>query len=79
MGLLSPDDRDKVLHKREKNKVAAEKCRVKRREQVHQTRAEYEDYLEANEKVDAEIRLLKEELQMLEDCLRGHKCVQVHV
>ncbi len=46
---------------------------------MQQTRGEYEDYLEANEKAEAEIRLLKEELQMLEDSLRGHKCVQVHV
>lgn len=77
--MLSPDDRDKVLQKREKNKVAAEKCRIKRRLKVQQTRAEYEDFLEANENLDAEIRRLKEERQMLEDALKGHKCLlQIH-
>ena len=77
--LLSPDDRDKVLQKREKNKVAAEKCRVKRRMKVQQTRAEYDDYLEANENLDTEIRRLKEERQMLEEALKGHKCMlQIH-
>ena len=73
--LLSPDDRDKVLQKREKNKVAAEKCRIKRREKVQQTRAEYDDYLEINENLDAEVRRLKEERQMLEEALKGHSCV----
>ncbi len=72
--MLSPDDRDKVLQKREKNKVAAEKCRVKRRDKVQQTRVEYDDYLEANEELDAEVRRLKEERQMLEDVLKGHTC-----
>lgn len=72
--MLSPDDRDKVLQKREKNKVAAEKCRVKRRVKVQQTRAEYDEYLEINENLDVEIRRLKEERQMLEDILNGHKC-----
>ena len=71
---MSPDDRDKVLQKREKNKVAAEKCRVKRRQKVHQTRSEYEDYLEINESLDAEVRRLKEEKQMLEEALSEHKC-----
>lgn len=73
--LLSPDDRDKVIQKREKNKVAAEKCRIKRREQVQETRAEYDECLEANEKLDAEIRLLKDERQMLENALKSHKCL----
>ena len=73
--LLSPDDRDKVLQKREKNKVAAEKCRIKRRQKVQETRAEYDDYLEANENLDAQIRRLKEERQMLADILKEHQCV----
>lgn len=76
--LLSPDDRDKVLQKREKNKVAAEKCRIKRRDKVQQTRAEYNNFLEANETLEAEIRHLKEERQMLEDVLKGHVCTLKH-
>lgn len=54
--------------------MAAEKCRVKRRQKVQETRAEYDEYLEMNENLDAEIRKLKEERQMLEEALRGHKC-----
>lgn len=54
--------------------MAAEKCRVKRREKVHETRGEYEGYLEVNESLDAEIRCLKEERQMLEEALSEHKC-----
>ena len=73
--MLSPDERGKVLNKREKNKVAAEKCRVKRREKVQQTRAEYEDYLEANESLEAEIRKLMEEKAMLQELLDNHNCV----
>lgn len=71
---LTPDDRDKVLQKREKNKVAAEKCRIKRRDKVQQTRSEYDIFLEANENLESEIRHLKEERQMLEDILKGHTC-----
>jgi cell division protein FtsB len=62
------------LQKREKNKVAAEKCRIKRRDRVQQTRSEYDCYVEANETLDAQIRRLKEERQMLEDILKGHTC-----
>lgn len=79
--MLSPDDRDKVLQKREKNKVAAEKCRIKRRDKVQQTRGEYDNYLDANESLEAEIRHLKEEQEMLEDILKGHTCtlkLQIH-
>lgn len=72
---LSPDERDKVLHKREKNKVAAEKCRVKRREKVQQVRVEYEECLEANESLQSEIRRLREEEEKLEHLLKHHSCV----
>lgn len=54
--------------------MAAEKCRIKRRDKVQQTRGEYDNYLEANEILDAEVRHLKEERQMLEDILKGHTC-----
>lgn len=64
-----------MLTKREKNKVAAEKCRVKRREKVQQIRAEYDDYLEANESLEAEIQRLEEEKQLLQELLEKHHCV----
>ncbi len=73
--LLAPGDRDKVLHKREKNKLAAEKCRVKRREKVQQIRIEYDEYLEANEALEADLARLKEEKEMLQNLLENHHCV----
>ena len=72
--MLSPDERHKVVNKREKNKVAAEKCRVKRRQKVQQTRAEYDEYLEANEALEAEIQQLRELKEQLEEVLENHHC-----
>ena len=62
------------MQKREKNKVAAEKCRVKRREKVQQIRAEYDEFLEANEELESKIRQLKEEYCTLQDILENHSC-----
>lgn len=76
--LLNPDERSKVLQKREKNKVAAEKCRVKRREKVEQTRSEYYDCQEANESLEAQIKQLREEKLMLQKLLDAHHCVKQH-
>lgn len=73
--MLSPDERDKVLHKREKNKVAAEKCRVKRREKVQQMRAEYDEFLEANEALESDIQRLRELKEQLEEIMENHHCV----
>lgn len=77
---LAPDERDKVLQKREKNKAAAERCRVKRRENVEKTRADYDDNLELNESLQADILQLKEERKMLQELLNSHNCVlNIHV
>lgn len=73
--MLSPDQRDRVIQKREKNKVAAEKCRVKRRERNQEIRAQYEDYLEANEELESQIRKLREEHRILQELLENHSCV----
>lgn len=64
-----------MLHKREKNKLAAEKCRIKRREQVQQIRIEYDEYLEANEALEAELASLKEQKEMLQNLLENHDCL----
>ena len=76
--LLNADERSKVLQKREKNKVAAEKCRIKRREKVEQTRSEYYDCQELNESLETQVKQLKEERQMLEELLKSHRCVKQH-
>ena len=72
---LSPDQRDRVVHKREKNKVAAEKCRVKRREKNHEIRMQYEEYLVANEELESQIRKLREEYRDLQELVDNHPCV----
>jgi hypothetical protein len=72
---LSPDQRDRVLQKREKNKVAAEKCRIKRREKNHEIRLEYEEHLVANEDLESQIRKLREEYRVLQELLDSHPCV----
>lgn len=76
--LLNAEERSKVLQKREKNKVAAEKCRIKRREKVEQTRSEYYDCQELNESLEAQVKQLKKERQMLEELLKTHRCVKQH-
>lgn len=73
--MLSPDQRDRVIQKREKNKVAAEKCRVKRRERNQEIRAQYEDYLEANEELESQIKALREEYRNLQELLENHPCI----
>lgn len=73
--MLSPDERDKVVHKREKNKVAAEKCRIKRRDKMQHVRIEYEEYLETNESLEKEMKQLQEERDQLEQLLQSHNCV----
>lgn len=73
--MLNPDERDKVIQKREKNKLAAEKCRVKRREQIQHIRIEYDDFLETNEALQKEIERLKEERDRLQSLLNEHPCL----
>ena len=72
---LSPDQRDRVLQKREKNKVAAEKCRIKRREKNHDIRLQYEEHLVANEDLESQIRKLREEYRVLQELFDSHPCV----
>lgn len=73
--LLCPSEKQKLLLKREKNKKAAEKCRVKRKEESMKIRQEYEEYLEANETLQSEIRKMANEKERLETILKDHNCV----
>ena len=65
--------------KREKNKKAAEKCRVKRKEESIKVRQEYDEYLDANESLQSEIRKLAQEKEKLETILKEHNCVGAKV
>lgn len=73
--MLSPDQRDRIIQKREKNKVAAEKCRIKRRERNQEIRVQYDEYLEANEELETQIKKLREEQRILQELLDNHACV----
>ena len=73
--MLSPDERDRVIAKREKNKAAAEKCRVKRKEKVQGVRTEYDNCVEEREALEAEVRKLREEYQNVRKLFEGHQCV----
>lgn len=73
--MLSPDQRDRIVQKREKNKVAAEKCRIKRRERNQEIRVQYDEYLEANEELEIQIKKLREEQRVLQELLDNHTCV----
>jgi len=72
---LCPTEKQKLLLKREKNKRAAEKCRIKRKEESVKIRQEYEEYLEVNETLQSEIRKLAQEKERLETILKEHNCV----
>ena len=77
--LLCPSEKQKLLMKREKNKKAAEKCRVKRKEESIKVRQEYDEYLDANESLQSEIRKLAQEKERLETILKEHNCVGAKV
>lgn len=77
--LLCPSEKQKLLMKREKNKKAAEKCRVKRKEESIKVRQEYDEYLDANESLQSEIRKLAQEKEKLETILKEHNCVGAKV
>lgn len=77
--LLCPAEKQKLLLKREKNKKAAEKCRVKRKEESIKVRQEYDEYLDATESLQSEIRKLAQEKERLETILKEHNCVGAKV
>jgi len=77
--LLCPSEKQKLLLKREKNKRAAEKCRIKRKEESMKIRQEYEEYLDANETLQSEVRKLAQEKERLETILKEHNCVGAKV
>jgi len=48
---------------------------VKRRENIQKTRAEYDEHLELNETLLAEIQRLNEERKMLQELFKNHQCL----
>ena len=69
------DRQVKRIHKRrERNKVAAEKCRIKRREKSGQIRQEMSVLTRSNEELEQEVIRLRNEMQSLQQMLCTHQC-----
>ncbi|XP_078000936.1 uncharacterized protein LOC144453499 isoform X2 [Glandiceps talaboti] len=77
---LSRDERDKRRVRRERNKVAAAKCRQKRVDQTNLLVNETEDWEEKNATLQNEIAKLEKQKEQLEFLLQAHKpmCKMAH-
>lgn len=75
---LTPEDEEKRKERREKNKIAAKKCRKKRKFYWRElmTLDEKEDKLNSNLKTESEE--LKEQIRRLQMLLDYHKCVKIN-
>jgi len=72
---LTPEEEDKRRMRREKNKIAASKCRNKKRDIVKTTRQQYDAFNHDNSQLESEISMLKKEKRMLLQTLNSHDCV----
>jgi len=77
---LNRDEREKRKVRRERNKLAAAKCRQKRVDQTNQLVNETEDWEEKNATLQNEIAKLEKQKEQLEFLLQAHKpmCKMVH-
>lgn len=80
--LLQPIDTSKMngrqvqrlLKRRERNKAAAEKCRIKRREKSSQIRQELSLLTRSNDELEQELSRLRGEMQELQHLICTHHC-----
>ncbi|RMX54279.1 hypothetical protein pdam_00011990 [Pocillopora damicornis] len=71
---LTPEEEQRRKLRRERNKVAASKCRMKRKEHVNTLRQAAEELESANSQLEAEIAYLTAERDQLEMMLDAHVC-----
>ncbi|PFX17596.1 Proto-oncogene c-Fos [Stylophora pistillata] len=71
---LTPEEEQRRKVRRERNKVAASKCRMKRKEHVNTLRQASEELESANSQLEAEIAYLTAERDQLEMMLDAHVC-----
>ncbi|XP_068682401.1 cyclic AMP-dependent transcription factor ATF-3-like [Montipora foliosa] len=71
---LTPDEEQRRKLRRERNKVAASKCRMKRKEHVNTLRKASEELEAANSQLESEIAYLTAEREQLEMMLDAHVC-----
>jgi len=72
---LTPDEREKRRVRRERNKLAAAKCRQRRVDHTNTLIAETEDWEEKNATLDQEIAKLQQQKEQLEFILEAHKAM----
>ncbi|EDO29963.1 predicted protein, partial [Nematostella vectensis] len=70
---LTPEEETRRKVRRQRNKVAASKCRLKRREHVKNLLKASEELESANSKLESDIACLNAEKEQLERMLDAHK------
>jgi len=71
---LTPEDEDRRRRRRERNKIAATKCRMKKRERTQNLIKESEVLDTQNVDLKNQVRLLETERRKLKDMLQSHRC-----
>lgn len=71
---LPLQEREKRRVRRERNKMAALRCRTRRRERIEVLEKETDDLESQNTAVETDISCLRNQLLQLEQMLRDHKC-----
>jgi len=74
-GKLTPDEREKRRVRRERNKLAAAKCRQRRVDHTNTLIGETEDWEEKNATLEQEISKLQQQREQLEFILEAHKAM----
>lgn len=75
---LTPEDEDRRRRRRERNKIAATKCRMKKRERTQNLIKEAEQLDNQNVDLKNQVRLLEIERRKLMDMLQAHGPACVH-
>uniref|UniRef100_A0A5F8H512 Basic leucine zipper ATF-like transcription factor 3 n=1 Tax=Monodelphis domestica TaxID=13616 RepID=A0A5F8H512_MONDO len=79
-GCISPEDDDRKVRRREKNRVAAQRSRKKQTQKADKLHEEYECLEQENTSLRREIGKLTEELKHLNEMLKDHEkiCPLLH-
>ncbi|XP_036228506.1 activating transcription factor 3 [Bactrocera oleae] len=75
---LTPEDEDRRRRRRERNKIAATKCRMKKRERTQNLIKESEQLETQNVDLKTQVRSLEVERRKLLDMLQGHSTTCIH-
>ncbi|KXJ29925.1 cyclic AMP-dependent transcription factor ATF-3 [Exaiptasia diaphana] len=72
---LTEDEMNRRKVRRMRNKIAASKCRMKRKQHVNELMTASEELESANSQLESDIACLHAEISQLEQMLQGHKCI----